>query len=138
MSVVVITGSCGLVGSEAVRHFALRGMDAVGIDNNMRAQFFGAEASTEWMKERLQSEVPGYTHCALDVRDKRSIFRLFKIYGKNISLVIHAAAQPSHDWAANNPFVDFAVNANGTHVLLEATRSFAPDAAFIFTSTNKV
>jgi CDP-paratose 2-epimerase len=100
--------------------------------------FFGREASTAWMKDRLVRSVPGYMHYEADIRDEREMFRIFQHFGKDIALVIHTAAQPSHDWAAKEPFVDFTVNANGTHVLLEATRRFAPEATFIFTSTNKV
>jgi CDP-paratose 2-epimerase len=138
MSVAIVTGSAGLVGSESVRHFAAQGLKVVGIDNNMRATFFGNEASTERMRERLRREVPNYSHHEVDIRDQAEIFRLFEFYGRDVVLVIHTAAQPSHDWAATNPFVDFSVNANGTQVVLEATRQNAPDAVFIFTSTNKV
>jgi CDP-paratose 2-epimerase len=138
MSVAVITGSAGLVGSEAVACFAGLGLEVAGIDNGMRAQFFGAEASTDWVRDRLIREVRGYTHYAVDIRNEAEIRRIFERYGKAIRLVIHTAAQPSHDWAASNPAVDFTVNANGTSVLLEATRTHAPEAAFIFMSTNKV
>jgi CDP-paratose 2-epimerase len=138
MSVAVITGSAGLVGSEAVTYFAGLGMQVVGIDNDMRRTFFGDEASTAWVRSRLERDVPSYTHFAADIRDENAIFRIFKQYGKDIALVIHTASQPSHDWAASNPLLDFTVNANGTSVMLEATRLFAPDAVFIFTSTNKV
>jgi CDP-paratose 2-epimerase len=138
MSVAVITGSAGLVGSEAVTHFAERGLDIVGIDNDMRAQFFGKEASTRWVRDRLCADLPRYEHRDLDIRDAREIERIFEHYGKNISLIIHAAAQPSHDWASTNPVMDFTVNANGTSVMLEAARHFAPEAVFIFMSTNKV
>ena len=138
MSVVVITGSAGLIGSESVRYFAAKGLHVVGIDNDMRKYFFGPEASTEWMQKQLSASVKGYEHNNLDIRDHRAIFDLFQKFGKDISLVIHTAAQPSHDWAAREPFTDFTVNANGTLNMLEATRQFAPDAAFIFTSTNKV
>jgi len=138
MSVAVITGSAGLVGSEAVTYFASRGLDIAGIDNGMRAVFFGEEASTSWVRERLKREVRSYTHYDVDVRDQAQIFRIFEHYRTSISLVLHTAAQPSHDWAARDPIVDFTVNANGTSVLLEATRRFAPEAVFIYTSTNKV
>jgi len=138
MSVAIITGSAGLVGSEAVRHFAAKGMDIVGIDNDMRAHFFGLQASTQWNQRRLNSEVPGYRHYAMDIRDSIRIQALFSRFGKNISLVIHTAAQPSHDWAARDPNTDLTVNANGTSVLLEATRKSTPESVFIFTSTNKV
>ncbi len=138
MSIAVITGSAGLVGSEAVRHFAQQGLGTVGIDNDMRKYFFGPEASTEWLQKELIASVPGYRHHSVDVRDRQAILNLFKKFGRDISLVIHAAAQPSHDWAALEPLTDFEVNACGTLHLLEATRQFCPDAPFIFTSTNKV
>jgi CDP-paratose 2-epimerase len=138
MSVAIITGSAGLVGSEAVVYFADLGMDVVGIDNGMRADFFGPEASTRWVRDRLRRQVPGYVHHDVDIRNSEAISNIFAHHGHDISLIIHTAAQPSHDWAATNPPVDFTVNANGTSVLLEATRQFAPDAVFIFMSTNKV
>ena len=138
MSVAVITGAAGLVGSEAVRYFSTQGMTVVGIDNGMRKHFFGEEASTDWQRDRLVKNVPSYRHLDIDIRDSDGIFSVFREYGRHISLVVHAAAQPSHDWAARDPFIDFTVNANGTSVMLEATRRVAPDAAFIFTSTNKV
>jgi CDP-paratose 2-epimerase len=138
MSVAIITGSAGLVGSEAVTYFAALGMDIIGIDNGMRAEFFGESASTHWIRERLEREILAYRHFDVDIRDAEAISCIFQLYHKDIALVIHTAAQPSHDWAASNPTMDFTVNANGTSVLLEATRKFAPDAVFIFTSTNKV
>ena len=139
MSVVLVTGSAGLIGSETVSYFCDRGFDVVGIDNNFRQRFFGADASTEWNRDSLQARYPkSYTHDNADIRDQSAIDVIFAKYGKAITLVVHAAAQPSHDWAANDPFMDFTVNANGTLVMLEATRKHAPDAVFIFTSTNKV
>src|SRR6266581_846731 len=138
MTVAIITGSAGLVGSEAASYFASLGMEVVGIDNGMRAEFFGPEASTDWVRDRLCAELPRYRHYAIDIRDADAISSLFRHYGRDIALVIHSAAQPSHDWAASDPAVDFTVNANGTSTLLEATRRFAPDAVFIFMSTNKV
>lgn len=138
MSVAVITGAAGLVGSEAVAYFASLGMDVVGIDNGMREDFFGPEASTAWMRDRLRASIPRYRHFETDIRDSSGISKIFAYYGRNAALVIHTAAQPSHDWAASSPTIDFTVNANGTSVLLEATRHFAPQAVFIFTSTNKV
>jgi len=104
----------------------------------MRKVFFGEEASTAWVRDRLTREIRNYSHNEVDIRDQESIFKLFERYGKDIKLVVHTAAQPSHDWAARNPIMDFTVNANGTLVLLEATRKFAPEAVFIFVSTNKV
>ena len=139
MSIAIVTGAAGLIGSEAAAHFAEMGMDVVGIDNDMRRVFFGDEASTLWNQERLRERLGArYTHRDLDIRDREGIERLFRRYGREVSLVIHTAAQPSHDWAARDPHTDFTVNANGTLNLLEATRNFAPDAVFIFTSTNKV
>ncbi|HKW75017.1 MAG TPA: NAD-dependent epimerase/dehydratase family protein [Terriglobales bacterium] len=138
MSVALITGSAGLIGSEAVRHFANEGLHIVGIDNDMRRYFFGAEASTAWMEGELKRSIRGYEHHHLDIRNEIAISELFQKFGKGIKLVIHTAAQPSHDWAAREPFTDFGVNATGTLNLLEATRYFCPEAVFIFTSTNKV
>jgi CDP-paratose 2-epimerase len=138
MSVAVITGSAGLVGSEAVTYFASQGLDTIGVDNGMRGVFFGEDASTTWVRERLKCEVRTYRHHDVDIRDQAQIFRIFEHYRTAISLVLHTAAQPSHDWAARDPITDFTVNANGTSVLLEATRRFAPEAVFIFMSTNKV
>jgi CDP-paratose 2-epimerase len=139
MSVVVVTGSAGLIGSESVRFFAERDHEVVGIDNDFRARFFGPDASTRWNRLALESRFPkAYTHVDADVRDTTAIDALFGRYGKRIALVIHAAAQPSHDWAASDPQTDFTVNANGTLCVLEAARRHAPQAVFIFTSTNKV
>lgn len=138
MSVVIVTGSAGLIGSETVRCFAKQGMEVVGIDNDMRAEFFGAEASTAWNLELLEKQVPAYRHVNADIRDETVMQSLFQRYGSDLQAVVHCAAQPSHDWAASDPFKDFTVNANGTLVLLEMTRQHAPDAVFIFTSTNKV
>jgi CDP-paratose 2-epimerase len=138
MSIAVITGSAGLIGSEAVRFFGRLGMKIVGIDNDMRKVFFGEEASTEWNRKSLESELPNYDHRNVDIRDYTAIKNIFEHFGKDISLIIHTAAQPSHDWAASDPFADFSVNANGTLNLLQATREYCPEAVFIFTSTNKV
>ena len=139
MSVVIVTGSAGLIGSESVAYFAERDHEIVGIDNDFRQRFFGPEASTDWNRRSLQARFPKqYTHFAADIRDPKAIDEIFERYGKRIALVIHTAAQPSHDWAANDPQMDFTVNANGTLCVLEATRKFAPAATFIFTSTNKV
>jgi CDP-paratose 2-epimerase len=139
MSVVVITGSAGLIGSEAALFFGQLGFDIVGFDNDMRSVFFGVEASTRWSRQQLeQSLCAHYRHFDADVRNSEAINKVFKQYGSNIELVIHTAAQPSHDWAARDPVTDFTVNANGTLNLLEATRHFCPEAVFIFTSTNKV
>jgi CDP-paratose 2-epimerase len=139
MSVAIITGSAGLVGSEAALFFANLGMDVVGIDNDMRRYFFGDASSTQWQRQNLEQQLGArYHHVNEDIRNIDSMADLFKQYGSAIELVIHAAAQPSHDWAAREPLVDFTVNANGTLNLLQAARQFAPQAVFIFMSTNKV
>ncbi|MCK4789046.1 MAG: NAD-dependent epimerase/dehydratase family protein [Desulfobacteraceae bacterium] len=138
MDIVLVTGSAGLIGSEAVRFFAKKGLQVVGIDNDMRRVFFGDEASTSWNRARVQEEIPGYIHASEDIRDKEAMERLFSEYGNDIKLIIHTAAQPSHDWAARDPFTDFTVNANGTLVLLEMTRRYSSKAVFLFTSSNKV
>jgi CDP-paratose 2-epimerase len=139
MSVCLVTGSAGLIGSESARWFAGRGMDVIGVDNDMRATFFGCEASTQWNRERLERELgKQYTHHHADIRDDQGLGRIFKAYGRDIALVIHTAAQPSHDWAVREPLTDFSVNANGTLNVLECARQHCPDAVFIFTSTNKV
>ena len=138
MGVCLITGAAGLVGSESARYFALKNFAVVGIDNDMRQYFFGENASTDWNRRRLEEDIPGYTHYETDIRDEQGMASIFKEYGTDIELIIHAAAQPSHDWAAREPFVDFSINANGTLVLLEMTRRYCPRAVFIFTSTNKV
>jgi CDP-paratose 2-epimerase len=138
MSVVLITGAAGLIGSEAALFFAGKGFDIVGIDNDMRRYFFGDEGSTVWRRERLERSVRGYRHVSADIRDEQAMEQVFAALGRDIALVIHTAAQPSHDWAAREPITDFTVNANGTLVALEMTRRHCPDAAFIFTSTNKV
>lgn len=139
MSIAIVTGSAGLIGSEASRHFAKKGLHVVGIDNNMRQEFFGPEASTQWQQEQLENELgTSYTHINADIRDTDAIKKLFEKYGSDIALVVHTAAQPSHDWAVRAPITDFTVNANGTLNLLEACRISSPEAIFIFTSTNKV
>jgi CDP-paratose 2-epimerase len=138
MSTAIVTGSAGRIGSEAVRHFHELGWDVVGIDNDMRSVFFGAEASTAWMAERLVRELPRYRHLAIDIRDRAAMDRAVRDVAGDLELVIHTAAQPSHDWAVREPMTDFTVNAEGTLVLLEAVRAHAPRATFIFTSTNKV
>jgi CDP-paratose 2-epimerase len=139
MKIVLITGSAGLIGSESVRFFCERGFTAVGLDNNMRQTFFGQEASTEWNRNRLLETFPDrYIHYDVDIRNHDGVKRVFEEYGKDIDLIIHTAAQPSHDWAASDPYTDFTVNANGTLAMLENTRQFCPQATFIFCSTNKV
>ena len=138
MSIAIVTGSAGLIGSEASAFLAGQGLEVVGLDNDLRRYFFGAEASTAATRARLERQVPGYRHAELDIRDREGVQALFQRYGGSIALVLHTAAQPSHDWAAREPETDFAVNAVGTLNLLEATRRHAPDACFLFTSTNKV
>lgn len=139
MSVAVITGSGGLVGSEASAFFADLGLEIVGIDNDMRSVFFGDNASTRWQQKSLKKELgKRYRHIDADIRDLGAVEKVFKKYARDIKLVIHTAAQPSHDWAAREPITDFTVNANGTLNMLEAVRNHAPGATFIFTSTNKV
>jgi len=139
VSVALVTGSAGLIGSEAARHFAGLGLDVVGVDNDMRRYFFGDDGSTAWSLVRLTSDLgDAYTHFDTDIRDRDGLEQIFKKYGANISVVIHAAAQPSHDWAAKEPYTDFDVNAVGTLNVLENTRQHCPEAAFIHCSTNKV
>ena len=138
MSVAIVTGSAGLIGSEAATHFDSLGLEVVGIDNDMRRTFFGDEASTQWNAQQLQERLNSYRHVETDIRNRDATLKLFQSYGDSVSVVVHAAAQPSHDWAARDPFVDFDINAVGTLNVLEATRRHCPEAVFIFTSTNKV
>lgn len=138
MKTALVTGSAGLIGAETVRFFSRKGFETAGIDNDMRKMFFGEEASTEWSRKMLESEISDYTHYSEDIRDSKAMEGIFKKYGEDIKVIIHTAAQPSHDWAAKDPFTDFTVNANGTLNLLEMTRKYCPNAVFIFTSTNKV
>jgi CDP-paratose 2-epimerase len=138
MRTIIVTGSAGLIGSETVKRFAANGMRIVGIDNDMRAAFFGAEASTKKIRDDLVANVRGYEHHNLDIRDALAVAALFKRHRGTITAIVHTASQPSHDWAARDPQTDFTINANGTLNVLEAARIFAPEAPFIFTSTNKV
>ena len=138
MRVAVVTGSAGLIGAETVRFFADKGFKIFGIDNDMRKYFFGEEASTEWSRKNLEEIIPQYNHISADIRNTEEINRIFAEIGKQAAVVIHTAAQPSHDWAAQEPMTDFSVNATGTLVMLEAVRKYCPEAVFIFTSTNKV
>lgn len=133
---VLITGSNGLIGSEAVRFFHDIGLDVDGVDNNMRADFFGPAGDTTWNRRRLERLCPGFTHHDVDIRDRRAVMELFR--SNDYGLIVHAAAQPSHDLAARRPFDDFDVNAVGTLNLLESTRQHCPEAVFIHVSTNKV
>jgi CDP-paratose 2-epimerase len=138
MSVAIITGAAGLIGGEAVRFFADKGFDIAGIDNDMRRTFFGADATTAWYRKELERTIKSYVHFDVDVRDRDAMTKIFSHFGKKIAVVIHAAAQPSHDWAASDPMTDFTVNALATLTLLELTRAHCPDAPFLFLSTNKV
>jgi len=138
LSVAIVTGSSGLIGSETARFFHRKDLQIVGIDNNMRQYFFGADGSIEWNTNQLKQSLKNFTHYPIDIRNQEAVLEIFKRFANNISVVIHTAAQPSHDWAAREPITDFTVNANGTLILLEATRLYCPDATFIFTSTNKV
>jgi CDP-paratose 2-epimerase len=134
----VVTGSGGLIGSESVAHFAARADLVVGLDNDARASFFGPEASTAWQVAQLEERLGNYRHHHLDVRDADAVDRLFREHGADIDVIVHTAAQPSHDWAARAPHVDFATNATATLNLLESCRAHSPQAVFLFTSTNKV
>ena len=138
MNIVLITGSHGLIGSESVSFFADKFDLIIGIDNNQRAYFFGNEASTLWNKTILEQKYSNYKHYNEDIRNYSSLENIFKEFATDIKLIIHTAAQPSHDWAAKEPITDFTINANGTLNLLEMTRQNCPKAVFIFTSTNKV
>lgn len=138
MEVVVITGASGLIGSEAVSFFKDKFDLIVGVDNNLRSYFFGKDASTEETKKNIIETVENYKHYDTDIRDLEKLERVFAEYGASIRLIIHTAAQPSHDWAAKEPFTDFGVNAMGTLNMLELTRKYCGEATFIFTSTNKV
>jgi CDP-paratose 2-epimerase len=139
MPVAIVTGSGGLIGSESVQHFVEAGYNVIGLENDMRARFFGAEASTGHTTETLVERYPEeFRSLEIDIRDAEAVSRVFAEHAGKIDLVIHTAAQPSHDWAASDPQTDFAVNANGTLNLLEATRQHASAATFIFCSTNKV
>ena len=139
MTTVLITGSAGLIGSESVHFFVRQGFNIIGIDNDLRSFFFGETASTTWNRDLLQDKYGDrYHHYNLDIRDRGAIEAIFQDHSSDIGLIIHTAAQPSHDWAVSDPHTDFTVNANGTLVLLEATRQHCPQAVFIFTSTNKV
>jgi CDP-paratose 2-epimerase len=138
MSVVIITGSSGLVGSESVDFFCNKGFDVIGIDNNLRKTFFGKEASTAWVKNKLIKRHKNFKNYNIDIRSINSLEKIFKNFKKNISLIIHCAAQPSHDYGKNFPKLDFNVNATGTLNLLELTKKYCPSAPFIFMSTNKV
>lgn len=138
MNICIITGSSGLIGSESVAFFAEKFDKIIGIDNNMRQVFFGENASTEWNTQKLIKEVSNFEHYPIDIRNVDELEKLFSKHADDIKLIVHTAAQPSHDWAAREPLTDFTVNANGTLNMLEMTRLHCPKATFIFTSTNKV
>ena len=138
MKIALITGAGGLIGGQAVEFFADKFDLVVGIDNDMRRYFFGEQASTDWNRLRLQQTFANYRHYGADIRDLDALKKIFHEFGADLALVVHAAAQPSHDWAATEPFTDFSVNATGTLNMLEMTRLHAPGAVFVFTSTNKV
>jgi CDP-paratose 2-epimerase len=138
METAIVTGSGGLVGSEAVRYLVEAGWDVIGLENDMRARFFGPDASTARTTEKLVATYPEFRSLDVDVRDAEGVERIFAGSSKRLELIIHTAAQPSHDWAAHDPQTDFGINANGTLNLLQAARDHAPDATFALISTNKV
>ena len=135
--ICLITGSSGLVGSEAVIFFSKKNFEIIGIDNNFRKFFFGKSASTNQVKKKL-SKIDNFNHFNVDIRSSKKLSNIFKKYNNKIKLIIHCAAQPSHDWAYNNPMLDFEINARSTFNLLELTKSYCPKSIFIFLSTNKV
>jgi CDP-paratose 2-epimerase len=134
----MVTGAAGLVGSESVRLFSGKGFNVIGIDNDMRRKFFGGLASTRWNLKKLLNSIPNYRHYDEDIRNTAEMEKIFNAFGKQIKIIIHTAAQPSHDCAAEDPLTDFTVNATGTLVLLNLAKKYCPDCIFIFTSTNKV
>ena len=138
MSLAIITGCNGLVGSESVNFFCDKGLDVIGIDNNLRQFFFGKDGSTLWIKKNLTKRNKKFLHFNVDIRNFDKLNKIFKKYKNRVSLIIHCAAQPSHDYGKKFPFLDFHVNATGTLNLLELTKTYCPDAPFIFMSTNKV
>ena len=138
MKIALITGSCGLVGSESCVFFSKKGFKIIGIDNNSRKFFFGKDGDINWVKKKLRQTLTNYTHYNIDIRNYKNIEKIFKKYKEKIKVIIHAAAQPSHDWAKDKPFIDFDINAKGTLNLLELTRIYSPSAPFIFMSTNKI
>lgn len=138
MKIALVTGSAGLIGSQACEFFHNKGYKIIGIDNDMRSYFFGDSASTDASRVSLQEKLENYTHYTVDIRNYKGLEEIFSIYSSDIEIVIHTAAQPSHDWAAKEPLTDFSINATGTMNMLELTRLNCPKATFIFTSTNKV
>lgn len=135
---VLITGTGGLVGSESAKFFHEKGYTVIGIDNDKRAYFFGPGASTQWQIEELAGRLKKYSHYSIDITDRSAVEAIFKEHAHEIELIVHCAAQPSHDWAAKEPLTDFDINAGATVNLLECFRKYSPHAVFIFTSTNKV
>jgi CDP-paratose 2-epimerase len=138
MSIAIVTGSSGLVGSEAVEFFSKKGFDVVGIDNNYRKYFFGKKGDTNWRRDQLIKKIKNFTHINCDIRNFNKLKKIFLKNKRNIKIVIHAAAQPSHDWAIKEPRTDYFINAIGTLNILELTKLYASDAVFILVSTNKV
>ena len=138
MKIALITGSCGLVGSESSIFFSKKGFKILGIDNNTRKYFFGKDGDITWVKRKLKKDLKNYQHLNIDIRNFIKLEQIFKKYKRNIKVIIHAAAQPSHDWAKDKPFIDFDINAKGTLNLLELTKLYCPKAPFLFMSTNKV
>ena len=138
MKIALITGSCGLVGSESSLFFSKKGFKILGLDNNYRKIFFRKDGDISWMRNKLKKELKNYQHYNTDIRNFANLKKIFQKFKKNISVIIHAAAQPSHDWAKDKAFIDFDINAKGTLNLLELTKLYCPDAPFIFMSTNKV
>ena len=138
MKHVIITGSGGLIGSEASIFFLNKGFYVIGIDNNMREYFFGKKGSTNETTEIIKNNFKNYVHYGCDIRNFNELEKIFKTYNSSVELIIHTAAQPSHDWAMKEPLVDFGVNAVGTMNMLELYRQNCPKASFVFTSTNKV
>ncbi len=135
---IIVTGSCGLVGSESVKFFCNKGFYVIGIDNNQRKKLFGSIADTTWQKKKLTTKYKNYKHYDCDITNYKNIEKIFKRYRSRIKLIIHCAAQPSHDWAKSNPIIDFNINSIGTLNMLENFRKYVPSAKFILTSTNKV
>ena len=138
MSYALITGSCGLVGSESSIFFSKKGFKILGVDDNSRKYFFGKDGDISWVKQNLKNKVKNYIHFNTNITNYKSLEKIFKKYRSKISVIIHCAAQPSHDWAKKKVFEDFEVNAIGTLNLLELTKFYCPKTPFIFMSTNKV
>ena len=138
MSIAIVTGSSGLVGSEAVEFLSKKGFEVIGIDNNYRKYFFGKNGDTNWRKSQLIKKFKNFSHFNYDIRDFNKLKKIFLRNKKNIKIIIHAAAQPSHDWAIKEPITDYSINATGTLNILELTKLYSSDAVFILVSTNKV